>query len=194
MCFQEWLLKYQGIVGLITLGVIIIALIPIFREWKHKKRFTRVLRAKLRVELSELIASFSDKIRHINHNPKLEPVRKFKYEDLQIIDRLEKLFEDSTYLTYREFKIFDILMIQYRAYTFLYQRKAIDKPGLISMRKTADLLRAYLYYNLIKQMLPLPQFKKLKKEEKVKSKEHKEYLQSEYNKIVEESKHLDDVI
>ena len=129
MCFQEWLLKYQGIVGLITLGVIIIALIPIFREWKHKKRFTRVLRAKLRVELSELIASFSDKIRHINHNPKLEPVRNLNQHQkliLEILRKKKKMPSGLLYKKYREFTLRPVVDRTYRQYM-----KKMVKAGLV---------------------------------------------------------------
>lgn len=144
MYLKQWLLEYQGIASIITLAIVIIAVIPILREWSHKKKYTKVIRAQVRMEVIELIKSFSDKLTHIALNPNIKSVRTLKDEDNQAIQHLEALFEHATYLKKEELQYFHSLITQFRERTFKYKRHSIDKSGIVALKKIAEQLNTIL--------------------------------------------------
>lgn len=148
--------------SIVTFGVIFVALLPIFREKQNKIKYAKVLRAQIRLELYELIFSFKDKLDDIERHPEKGKARKFKDVDLLAIIHLEKLFENVTYLTDKEFLLFDKLMAQYRAYTFPHLRKAVGETGIQKMKKTTEQLVKMLEIYLRTQELKRENFEEKK--------------------------------
>ena len=133
--------------SILTSVIIVIALVPIFREKRYKKQCERILRTQIRINLSELISSFKDKLKHIEINPTITTFRKFKSQDIIAITNLENLLENAQSLTDSELKFFAKLMEQYQTYTFPHLKKGIDKEGIENMKKTAEQLMSKLEEN-----------------------------------------------
>lgn len=145
----QWILEYKEALSIIiTLGIIVVAVIPIYQHRKHNKNFTKQLRAQIRRDLVELIQSCVDKLKHIQLNPGLTQSRLFKITDKQNFAHLEKLFENVNHLSDKEFKLFDELLVFYIAYSWAFLKKGLNKTGLEKLEEIARKLLKLLNEHL----------------------------------------------
>lgn len=114
MCFNQWLLEHNGLGVIASFLVIIIALIPIFREWLHNFKYRKILREQILIELRDIEDSYSGKVNFL----KLPTEGRFPLEvpehDKELFKRLETSFEKSTYLTNEERNKIGLLIRTFR--------------------------------------------------------------------------------
>jgi hypothetical protein len=139
---------WTAISSVLSLGVIIIALIPIIENWNHKIRINEILRQQILFEAKNIHESYFGKI--------LVKIKKIGIEsipyqmpnsDHKYFRRLNKLFEKSTFLKINEK---NILFKMLEIYNKSVYRK-LDNGKNFMMSEDVYMMESYSY-DLIKKI------------------------------------------
>ena len=89
-----------------TLGIlaaVIVALIPIFKEWYHKIKITKVIRVQIFTEILQLKESLEEKRSNLEkHRPAI-----LDENDKQMLINLENYFQKAPFLKFKEIRFFN---------------------------------------------------------------------------------------
>jgi len=131
-------LNWEKLSTIGILSAVIVALMPIFKEWFHKLKVTKVIRVQILTEVLELKNSLEDKRNHL----KSHKTAILNEKDKQILISLENHFQKASFLKYKEIRFLN------RTVSFL--RQITDKNGPLD-DITIDLLYSHVYdlYHLL---------------------------------------------
>ncbi len=125
MWIQQWLLAifgkllpigWQGLASFVGLVVIVVALIPIFKERRHKIKTTSIIRSQLFRDIRHLKRSLTMKKGQLE---KIETnAQHFGSEDIKSFKNLEKLYPQTIYLTKKERYTLNNVILHYRIMEF----------------------------------------------------------------------------
>jgi hypothetical protein len=97
MTFLEWLLEHNGISSMLTFGAIVVALLPVFREMRHKLKYRRILREQLYNEIKDFQSFLILKIVTETDGKSGQNVNIDRIDE-ERLNKIQQSFEKSTYL------------------------------------------------------------------------------------------------
>ena len=146
--------KIGAIASLISsIGVfsaVFVALLPIFKEKKHKKDLARVIRLQMLIEIKDLIRTMGDKLivaKERNVTDPKHPINIPK-ENLILLTDLKDLFKDAVYLTQEDSGSLSEIFRLYRDGSFDHKGLDIEFGYVDSVKKKTEELRDLLIKNI----------------------------------------------
>ncbi len=101
-----------------TFLAVIVALFPIFKEWRHNLKYKRILREQILIEIRDIKQSYSGKIDCYKQTAYNTENKEMAYiipdHDKDFFHRLGDSFEKSTYISEKERKYIGILLKLFR--------------------------------------------------------------------------------
>ena len=106
-------LKWTGIMSIATFGVVVVALIPIIRNWIQRRKASEIIRLKVFNEINYLNDQLKIKKQHVHTPQGANPFDKksvyrpgfISQNERESIEKLFQLFESSSSLRRRELKL-----------------------------------------------------------------------------------------
>lgn len=103
---------WQGLASIVGLGVVIVALLPIIREWRHRKKTAKIIRIELYKEIDLLKQSLRDKGIWLRRESKT--IVTINPNDVKILSNLENLFKNTAFLKRKEIQYLEIIISRLR--------------------------------------------------------------------------------